>query len=278
MATYVIGDVQGCYDELKQLLKQIKFDPKKDTLWFCGDLVNRGPKSLEVLRFVRGLGKSAITVLGNHDLHLIATWKKVDRSEKSNLALAPILNAPDCNKLLNWLRKQPLIYQDPKLGYTMLHAGLPPQWSLKQAHSYAREVELVLGGSQLNAFLNNMYGNKPKKWRDDLTGWERLRFIVNCFTRLRYCKSNGRLDFNYKGKPGSQMKDYKPWFMVKNRQSKSDQIVFGHWSTLGLYQNHNVNGVDTGCLWGGKLTALQIDKKIPKVHQISCKGRILSGR
>jgi bis(5'-nucleosyl)-tetraphosphatase (symmetrical) len=273
MATYAIGDIQGCYDELQQLLEQIQFDPTKDKLWFAGDLVNRGPKSLDVLRFVKDLGDSAITVLGNHDLHLIAVWKQHHRHSSSNETLQAILDAPDCDELLNWLRSRPLLHRDHDLGFSMLHAGLPPQWTLAEAELYAKEVETVLQGESFTEFLQHMYGNKPKKWSAELNGWDRLRFIVNSFTRLRFCKKSGKLKFKYKGAPGSQKNSHIPWYRVEERRSRDEKIVFGHWSTLGLYMQNNVFGIDTGCLWGGSLTALQIDCNPPKVFQLKCQGQ-----
>ncbi len=270
MATYVIGDVQGCYDELQLLLAQINFNPNSDKLWFAGDLVNRGPKSLEVLRFVKELGDRAITVLGNHDLHLIATWRQSNQHPNLNDSLSAIFEADDCDELLHWLCQQPLMHRDEKLGYSLVHAGLPPQWSIEEALGYASEVEQVLRGEQMDVFLRHMYGNKPNKWHCELRGWKRLRFIVNSFTRLRYCTEKGKLKFKYKGAPGSQNTKQLPWFQIKNRRSQAERIIFGHWSTLGLYQQDKIYSIDSGCLWGGALTALEIDHDFAKVHQIQC--------
>jgi len=270
MATYAIGDIQGCYDELQQLLELIQFDPKKDRLWFSGDLVNRGPKSLETLRFVKGLGKSAITVLGNHDLHLIALWKNRHRRGKGSRTLEPIFRAKDCDELLDWLRRQPLMHYDKKLGVAMVHAGLPPQWTRTKALERAAEVEKVLRGPKLHEFLHHMYGNKPARWSKKLGGWDRLRFIVNCFTRMRYCTPKGGLDFKSKGKPDFNSDKTLPWFTVPKRKSREQVIVFGHWSTLGLYQENNVYAIDTGCLWGGSLTALRLDDM--QAFSLPCKG------
>ena len=259
MATYAIGDIQGCYDQLQQLLEQIRFDLATDTLWFAGDLVNRGPKSLEVLRLVKGLGERAVTVLGNHDLHLLAVWQDKHHHFKSNDTLLPIIEAPDCNELLQWLRRQPLLHHDAALGYTLVHAGLPPQWDLTLAQRCASEVEQVLRGEQFVPFLENMYGNKPKRWDENLSGWDRLRFIVNCFSRLRFCTVDGDLDFHHKGKPGGDETDVLPWFKIPQRRSRDERILFGHWSTLGLHRDDNVCALDTGCLWGGALTALRLE-------------------
>jgi bis(5'-nucleosyl)-tetraphosphatase (symmetrical) len=270
MATYAIGDIQGCFDELQQLLELIQFNPKNDRLWFAGDLVNRGPKSLETLRFVKGLGDAAITVLGNHDLHLIALWKNRHRHTKGNRALAAIFKARDGDELLDWLRRQPLMHYDKQFDIAMVHAGLPPQWSVEKALGRAAEVEKVLRGPKLREFLGHMYGNKPNRWSKKLGGWDRLRFIVNCFTRMRYCTPKGGLDFVSKGKPDFKEKNSLPWFTVPKRKSREQTIIFGHWSTLGLYQENNVHAIDTGCLWGGSLTALRLDDM--QLFSLPCKG------
>jgi len=270
MATYAIGDIQGCHDELLQLLEQVQFDPAVDRLWFTGDLVNRGPKSLETLRFVKGLGAAADTVLGNHDLHLLAVWQNRQRHFKSNDTLSEIFEAADGEALLDWLRHQPLMHFDADLNMAMLHAGLPPQWTPQQALDCAAEVEAVLQGERFHEFLGHMYGNKPVRWSDNLSGWDRLRFIVNCFTRLRFCTPDGKLDFKHKGEPGSQDGDHLPWFALPQRQSRELPIVFGHWSTLGLYQGDNVHAIDTGCLWGGSLTALRLEDR--EVFSLPCEG------
>jgi bis(5'-nucleosyl)-tetraphosphatase (symmetrical) len=260
MATYAIGDIQGCYDELQQLLEKVRFDPSTDRLWLTGDLVNRGPKSLEVLRYVHALGDSAITVLGNHDLHLLALWQHQHRHFKSNDTLAAIFDAEDRETLLQWLRHRPLMHYDAELSVALLHAGLPPQWGRDEALTCAAEVETVLQGPHFHEFLGHMYGNKPARWSENLRGWDRLRFIVNCFTRLRFCTLDGRLDFRHKGHPDEQKEaDHLPWFQIPGRKSHDLPIVFGHWSTLGLYRQDNVHSIDTGCLWGGKLTALKLE-------------------
>jgi bis(5'-nucleosyl)-tetraphosphatase (symmetrical) len=270
MSTYAIGDIQGCFDELQQLLKKIHFDPARDRLWFTGDLVNRGPKSLETLRFVKGLGDSAITVLGNHDLHLLAVWQNRQKHFKSNDTLGPLLRADDVDELLNWLRQQPLMHYDAGLDYAMLHAGLPPQWERDQALALAAEVEVVLRGTRFHEFLAHMYGNKPTSWSESLRGWDRLRFIVNCFTRLRLCNADGKLDFKYKGELQSAPEGYHPWFELQQRKSRPQRLVFGHWSALGLYQQHNVHAIDTGCLWGGSLTALHLETG--EAISLNCEG------
>jgi bis(5'-nucleosyl)-tetraphosphatase (symmetrical) len=198
VAVYAIGDIQGCFHELQHLLTQLRFDPAQDRLWFAGDLVNRGPHSLETLRFVRNLGPAALTVLGNHDLHLLAV-ASVPSKLKAKDTLHPILDATDRDELLDWLRHQPLLHHDTDLGYTLVHAGLPPQWDLKQAQQCAHEVETQLRSANYADFFSHMYGDEPTQWSDTLTRWDRLRFITNCFTRLRYCDAEGHLALSYKG-------------------------------------------------------------------------------
>jgi bis(5'-nucleosyl)-tetraphosphatase (symmetrical) len=268
MAIYAIGDVQGCYDELQHLLKIINYKPDHDQLWFAGDLVNRGPKSLETLRFVKQ--HASVTVLGNHDLHLLAgaTDKKYRRRKDS---LDDIFDAPDCDKLLHWLRQQPLLHTDKTSGYTMVHAGIPPQWDVQQAQGLALEVETMLRGDSYTTFFEHMYGNQPDIWSDDLAGWDRLRFITNCFTRLRYCSEEGHLALDEKGPPGSQGYGLQPWFTWQHRNSREAKILFGHWSTLGAYDGDNVHALDTGCLWGGKLTALKLSDTPARI-ELDCPG------
>jgi len=255
MAVYAIGDIQGCYDELQSLLELIQFKPQHDQLWFAGDLVNRGPKSLETLRFIKDLGDRAACVLGNHDLHLIATacGHPLDNDDHT---LDAILCAPDRDELIDWLRQQPLLHHDDALGYTMVHAGLPPQWDLTLARRCAHEVETMLRGNNITDFIEHMYGNKPRRWSDELSGWKRLRFTVNCLTRLRFCDDQGRLKLKYTGPPGSH--------------------VFGHWSTLGKRSDAGIFPLDTACLWGGELTALRIDTK-PQWFRLPCTGHQTPG-
>ncbi|WP_347988240.1 symmetrical bis(5'-nucleosyl)-tetraphosphatase [Methylomonas sp. AM2-LC] len=268
MAIYAIGDVQGCYDELRRLLDLIKFDPGVDQIWLAGDLVNRGPKSLETLRFVKGLGESAITVLGNHDLHLIATVVAMGKSGKKD-TLTPILQAADCAELIDWLRRQPLFYHNQQ--FCMFHAGLPPQWDFELTQKMAKEAEQAMQGSDYERFFKSMYGNKPAVWQDDLHKTDRMRFTINCLTRLRYCTADGVMDFSQSGPPGSQPTGLIPWFAVPGRKSLDMRIIFGHWSTLGFYQGHNCYGIDTGCLWGGQLTALKLGEQ-PQVYAIDCQA------
>lgn len=275
MAVYAIGDVQGCLRELQQLLAYLHFDPARDRLWFAGDLVNRGPHSLEVLRFVRDLGDSALTVLGNHDLHLLAAADDPARI-KARDTLHPIFDAPDRDELLDWLRRRPLLHHDAELGYTLVHAGLPPQWDLGQAQACAREVGTVLRSDTHADYFAHMYGDGPDIWSDDLRGWERLRFITNALTRLRYCAVDGRLALGYKGAPGSQPEGLLPWFDVPRRRSRDLNILFGHWSTLGPRNDPGIYPLDSGCLWGGQLTALRLDGE-PQWTRIPCAGARVPG-
>ncbi len=269
MSIYAIGDIQGCQPSLLKLLDKIRFDPQQDQLWFAGDLVNRGPGSLDTLRFVKDLGEQAVTVLGNHDLHLLAVAHGY-ATEHSEDTLTEILNAPDRDELLDWLRMQPLIHHDPAIGYTMIHAGLPPQWDHDQAISLCGEVESILRSTHYTEFLNNMYGNYPDQWQESLEGWDRLRYITNCLTRLRYCNKDGLLCLSAKGSPGSQPSGFKPWFEIKKRASRQHRIIFGHWSTLGFHDNQNIHSLDGGCLWGGSLGAIRLDKKKTKRVSIDC--------
>lgn len=268
MTIYAIGDVQGCFDELQQLLRKINYNPDRDQLWFAGDLVNRGPKSLATLRFVKQ--HASACVLGNHDLHLLAgACHQQFRRRKDTLD--EIFHAPDHEQLIHWLRSQSLLHHDPDSGYTMIHAGLPPQWDLQQAKTCAGEVETVLRSENHAQFFEHMYGNQPDQWLDDLAGWDRLRFITNCFTRLRYCTQHGQLALDENGPPGSQAAGLQPWFSWSHRRSKEVKILFGHWSTLGAYEGDNVIALDTGCLWGGKLTALEISSKTTRI-ELDCPG------
>ena len=263
MATYAVGDLQGCYRELLDLLKSIRFKPDADLLWFTGDLVNRGPESLDCLRFVHGLGESAIVVLGNHDLHLLAVAAGV-RKPRSKDTIEKILRASDRAELLDWLARRPLLHRDTGLGFTLVHAGLPPQWDLATAQSAATELEAALRGSIAGDFYANMYGNEPDRWSEALEGWARLRFFTNCFTRMRYCDAEGRLDLEMTGPPGSQPPPWLPWYEVPGRRSSKERILFGHWSTARLdpvtkFDRWKVCPLDTGCVWGGSLTALRLD-------------------
>ena len=276
MAIYAIGDIQGCFDDLQALLELIHFNPQQDQLWFAGDLVNRGPKSLETLYFIRDLGDRAVCVLGNHDLHLIAATygHPLDNDDHT---LDAILGAPDRDELIDWLRHQPLLHHDAALGYSMIHAGLPPQWDLELARQCALEVETALRSDNVADFIEHMYGNKPRRWSDKLGGWKRMRFTVNCLTRLRFCDDQGRLALKYKGPPGSQPDGICPWFEAPDRKNSDLNIVFGHWSTLGKRDDPGIFPLDTACLWGGELTALRIDTTPPQWFRLPCAGEQTPG-
>lgn len=272
MTTYAIGDIQGCYQEFTKLLEQIDFDPAHDRLWLVGDLVNRGPDSLQVLRLVESLGDSAITVLGNHDLHLLAVAEEVAELHRSD-TLNEVLNAPDRNELLTWLRQQRLFYADG--DYVLVHAGLLPQWSIKQAAALAHEVEAALRGDDYTTFLAHMYGNNPHEWDDSLGGYKRLRVITNAFTRMRICTPQGAMEFKFKGEVENIPAGYLSWFDVPKRKSQASTIIFGHWSALGLKVQPNLIALDSGCLWGGPLTAIRLeDRKIFQVPSSSPSAKI----
>lgn len=270
MAVYVIGDVQGCLPELESVIEAIEFDPAHDRLWFVGDIVNRGPDSLRTLRFVRGLGEKAVCVLGNHDLHLLAAYY-AGASLRASDTLKPILKADDRQELMEWLRFRPLIHFDIGLNFGMTHAGIYPGWSIEQACSRAAEVEQALRGEGVVSFLREMYGNEPRHWSDDLEGIDRLRFITNVFTRMRYLEPDGGLDLETKGAP-PKFKSSKviPWFEFSQRAIKHNRVAFGHWSTLPTNQYGSCFALDSGCLWGGRLTVLRIDKKTPRWFSLAC--------
>jgi len=255
MAIYAIGDVQGCFTALLALLDCLHFDRTHDQLWFTGDLVNRGPQSLEVLRFVKALGDHAVTVLGNHDLHLLTVAYGRGRLKPQD-TFTDVLAAPDRDDLLTWLRHRPLLHHDATCGMTLIHAGVPPQWTLAMAQAYAAGVEAVLRSPDYLLFLDKLGGQAPDQGVAASDKWERLRYITHCLTRLRYCDAAGRLNAEATGPPGSQPPPYLPWFAIPHRASANLTIVFGHWSSLGLYHAPGVYGLDTGCVWGGALTAL----------------------
>lgn len=276
MSTYAIGDIQGCHTEFIRLLEKLAFDPAHDQLWLAGDLVNRGPNSLEVLRLVKDLGDAATVVLGNHDLHLLALAAgNLKHAKKSTLNA--VLAAPDHEALLHWLRHRPLLHHDPDKALTMIHAGLPPCWDLAQARQYANELETVLRSEDYRDFLLEMYGNHPEHWSPELTGMERLRFITNCFTRLRFCAPDGRLALKEKGEIGTQSEGLMPWFQMPARRTRADRIIFGHWSTLGFWEGDNTWAIDSGCLWGGSLTALVLDEEPMRTVQLDCEGYLKPG-
>lgn len=269
MALYVIGDVQGCYDSLRRLLDKVRFDPKGDRLWFTGDLVNRGNDSAGVLRFVASLGDSAISVLGNHDLHLLAVASGA-MDCKSGDTFQDVLRAPDREELLCRLARCPLLHRDTESCLVLVHAGILPEWDIEFAAALAREAENLIRGPVANEFYRHMYGNDPNRWSDDLQGWGRARFIVNVFTRIRFCYSDGRVDYTYKGAPGTQPSSLVPWFSAPNRRSGNYHIICGHWSLLGLSQTDHVTMIDTGCCWGGQLTAMKFSNDERRFHSVNC--------
>ncbi len=257
MATYVIGDVQGCYAELRALLDRIG-PASDDRVWFVGDLVNRGPDSLAVLRFVEDMGDRAVSVLGNHDLHLLCLAEGLSRYKRDDTC-RDVLESPARADLLDWLRHRPLLHYDAALDVTLVHAGLAPQWDIATARACATEVEAVLRGPAHRDFMAVMYGDEPSVWDGALEGPERWRCIVNALTRLRYCDRQGRMHLRHKGSPDGRPDGLVPWFEVPGRASREAHVVFGHWSTLGRHHAPGIDALDTGCLWGGSLTALRLE-------------------
>lgn len=267
MPTYAIGDIQGCCDEFEVLLERIDFDPRRDRLWLVGDLVNRGPRSLDVLRLVRKLGAAVTTVLGNHDLHLLAAALTPSEQLKSKDTLGAIFAAPDRDELLDWLRRQPILHHDPSLNYTMIHAGLPPEWDFEQARACAAELEHALQDDDAASELfAHMYGDLPDRWSSTLKGVDRLRFITNCFTRLRFVHRDGRLALKHKGTIADAPPGLVPWFRAPQRRTRDLRIVCGHWSALGYYEGDGVLSIDTGCVWGSTLCAVRLDEPAEPVH------------
>ena len=269
MALYAIGDVQGCDRELAQLLEALDFSKERDHLWFVGDLVNRGPDSLGVLRRIRALGAAATVVLGNHDLHLLAVVLGGVRT-RSGDTLEAVLQARDRAELLDWLITRPVLHVDSERRLALLHAGMPPQWDLATAQGCARELERALR-SRPELLFAQMYGDKPDLWDEGLEGLDRLRFIANCFTRLRYLDAQGRLALRAKGSPKkAAAAALVPWFAAADARWRGSRIVFGHWSTLGFHQDADVVGLDTGCVWGGQLTALRLDTAAARPVAVAC--------
>ena len=259
MATYAIGDVQGCLEPLQCLLKKIEFNPLNDKLWFAGDLINRGPDTLATLRFLYQLRDSITVVLGNHDLHFLAVYYGL-RKRNKNDTLDELLNAPDCADLVYWLRQQKLVHHDEVSGFTMVHAGIPPQWDLADALTYSCEVENTLQSDKVEEFLAGMYGNYPCNWDDNLSGIDRLRLITNYFTRMRFCNADGELELQTKESADAAPVGFAPWFSFLRRKTRNQKILFGHWAALeGRSGVSHVYALDTGCVWGGSLTALRLE-------------------
>jgi bis(5'-nucleosyl)-tetraphosphatase (symmetrical) len=268
MAVYAIGDIQGCYDPFRRLLDACAFDPAQDTLWLAGDLVNRGPKSLKTLRFVKSLGKSAVSVLGNHELHLLALSVDAVHFGERFESLEKLLNAPDVEELCDWLRRRPMAHYDEDLDTLLVHAGTHPEWNVEKTLARAAEVETELRGKNYEVLLDKMYGNTPIRWSGKLSGYKRLRFIINCLTRMRMLTMSNALNFSHAGSPLRARKNLTPWYMNDSPATGDTRVVFGHWSQLGLVVLPNLISLDTGCVWGRQLTAVRLDKRIPRVIQV----------
>ena len=270
MATYAIGDLQGCLDPLHALLEKIAFDPQHDTLWFVGDIVNRGPQSHEALRFVRDLGDSAITVLGNHDLFLLAC-AFTDRAPKPGDTLDTILYAPDRDELIDWLRNRPLIHHDPKLNWTLVHAGIPPYWDLATALDQAKHAQKYLRQADPLPFFTAMFGEHPPYWSPELTKTLKIRYTINALTRMRYVTADGQLDLKEKRPEAEVSSELMPWFEFPRRAARDERIVYGHWSALGEPRDRKKTWcIDQGCLWGRELTALHLDTRPASVIKVPC--------
>ena len=275
MTTWAIGDLHGCIGDYRRLLERIGFDPARDRVWFVGDLVNRGPASLACLRAVRELGDRAVCVLGNHDLHLLARAAGV-RAPRGKDRFDAVLDAADRADLLDWLRRLPLLHHDDGLGYTLVHAGLHRDWDLATARAVAGEVESILRSDDYERLFEYMYGDEPEQWSPELGGWPRIRCAINIFTRMRYCRPDGSLDLGPSGPPGSQPQGLVPWFDLPDRANADLRILFGHWSTLGYHARNGAHCLDSGCLWGGRLTALALEAE-PRVVQVECEGVMAPG-
>ena len=274
---YVVGDVQGCLGPLRRLIESSPLDLGRDQLWFAGDLVNRGPESLETLRYVKALseqmGARVQVVLGNHDLHLLALAYGV-RKPSLTPSLKEVVWAPDSDDLLEWLRHQPLMVREPVSKTVLVHAGIYPKWRIKEAASYAREVEAVLQGPKCRLLLSNMYGKRPSQWSSTLEGWARYRFIINAMTRMRFCTRKGGLNFSNPGAPGSQSNKLYPWYQLHLVPRKNWRIAFGHWSSAGAWFDGNHIALDSGCVWGEKLSMARVDQRKIEFYQTDCKDCI----
>ena len=262
MSTYLIGDIQGCYDPLQRLLEHIEFDPTSDRLWSCGDLVHRGGKSLQVLRLLKSIEQSVSVTLGNHDLHLLAYYERFPHGGSKNFEFDAIYTAPECDLLLDWLCTQPLACWSEEFQMLRVHAGVIPQWTWENAVSAGEEVSAILQSPQRGKFLQRMYGNSPKLWRENRSGWKRLRLITNILTRLRFCDDEGRGAYTASGPPGSQPLPFKPWFKHKHRLTREITIAFGHWAAMGLRVKKRYIAMDTGCVWGGRLSAFRLEDRM----------------
>jgi len=268
MSTYLIGDIQGCYDALQRLLQKINFEPAADKLWLCGDLVNRGGQSLQTLRLLKSIEQSVSVSLGNHDLHLLANFDQYPHGGSGNKEFNAIFAAPECESLMDWLCTQPLACWSEEFQLLRVHAGVIPQWTWQAAVSAGEEVSAILQSGKRSKFLRNMYGNQPRLWSEDRTGWKRLRLITNILTRLRFCDEEGRGIYNISGPPGSQPENYEPWFKHKHRKTRDVTIAFGHWAALGLRIKKRYIAMDSGCVWGGKLSALRLEDRT--LYKVRC--------
>lgn len=266
--TYLVGDIQGCHDALSRLLDLVGFDPAADRLWPCGDLVNRGGQSLEVLRLLRSMGPACSVTMGNHDLHLLAADYHHPEGDCRNREFRAILNAPDRRELVDWLNTQPLAYYAPEFNVLRVHAGVVPQWTREHTLERAAEVEAVLISDRRGAFLDRMYGNRPSRWHDERKGWARLRLITNILTRIRFCKANGKALFKLTGPPGSQPAGYRPWYRHRHRLTRDVTVAFGHWAARGLRMKTRYLALDSGCVWGGQLSAIRLEDR--QLFQVDC--------
>lgn len=276
MARYAIGDIQGCHEELMQLLARLHFNPDRDQLVLVGDLVNRGPQSLEVLRFVKSLGAGAQCVLGNHDLHLLAHYHDAGRKPHRGDTFQPVLEAPDCKALAGWLLTLPLAIHDAARNELVVHAGVVPQWSASDAAAHGARASSALREDPAR-FLAGMYGNEPERWDEDLPKPERLRFTINVLTRMRYCTAEGRVNLKLKGPPDETPPPYAPWFSHAGRRSAGTRVICGHWSTLGLVRQKKLLALDTGCVWGGALTAVDLDDPESTPVSLACRAHQPAG-
>lgn len=275
MAVWAIGDIQGCNDSLQKLLKKIDFTPYKDTLWIAGDLVNRGPQSLEVLEYLYSIKESVVIVLGNHDIALIAAYYGI---KKSNESIEPVLSSPNASKLIHWLCEQKFLHVDYSLGYCMSHAGISPEFDLGMALEYAKRIEDNLKRNDVEIWLKQMFRHSVERFDRNASTIDIDRYILSSFIRMRFCYMDHRLDFDQKGAPTEALrrKGLKPWFECQNRKEIHLKIIFGHWSTLGLYRDEKVLALDTGCLWGGELTAAKIDSDEIEIVSVSCGNSTIS--
>lgn len=261
MSTYLVGDIQGCYEPLQRLLQKINFDPAADRLWSCGDLVNRGGQSLEVLRLLKSMGSSVSVTLGNHDLHLLANYERHPDGDSGNAEFDAIFATAECDSLMTWLCGQPLSCWSEEFQLLRVHAGVIPQWDHLQAISAGAEVSAILQSDKRSKFFRRMYGNKPLLWREERKGWKRLRLITNILTRMRFCDIDGRGIYNASGPPGSQPENYIPWFKHKHRLTREVGVAFGHWAALGLKIKKRYIAMDSGCVWGGQMSAFRLEDR-----------------